>query len=753
MADKESGEDILRAILEKGSDKAKKAAADALTQQPPEAEVEKVKKRTKGLKRVIAAKIGNSKYYHDPLTGAIVDEQGQPAPKRIADQISKDKVSTTAKTSSRRAQSIPELAKLKKEILGLRKLNAKLKKELAGLIKKNNQTISSTSGAFELFQNALASYSTRNSELLDALHQQNFNFQEKVIELMTGVKSPTRSSGETKTNAPTSRPKKGKAPRFKKTQSKYQRRVAGMTAAQKKAHGDRVQSRAEHIAAIRLTANVGTVVKSGLVGAAGGVLAGGVIAALLGARKEPPKPDLDAMNARTLGPDGGNIPVQKGQTRVEQEAARTPAGTPTRQGGAASISEISQYIVSKASEMGVNPYLALGIAAGEGLNRNTIGHPTFGNRDARGYSFGPYQLYSASPDPTKIAPGGMAMEFLQKYNEPPNASNWRKQVDFSLEVMKRRGPAGLERGPWYAVRDRGGVANITNQGTQYARQQGITPGAIAPEDTAPAANAPGGAGGLGTPTGGAGGATPAAAATTGTPGQPAQTSLASLGNSDLQKYNTKDQSHIAGLKSGFAGKLGQFLAAAEQAGSPIKILSGYRSPERQAQLFQAAVAKYGSPEAARKWVAPPGRSNHGRGAAVDLQYSSGRAQAWAHQNAAKFGLYFRMAHEPWHIEPQGGSDGDMTPMPGAPNAQYASAPTTAVQGAQMANQSTERAIAQGTAPTGGRMIVMNNTETINNTRIINQSDSLPRGNRRNTGFNPLQVFADAFIGKANSRVF
>ena len=163
--------------------------------------------------------------------------------------------------------------------------------------------------------------------------------------------------------------------------------------------------------------------------------------------------------------------------------------------------------------------------------------------------------------------------------------------------------------------------------------------------------------------------------TTGAPSQQqVQASLASLPQagtgSDLQKYNTKDPSHVSGLSPDFAGKLGQFLAAAEQAGAPIKIMSGYRSPERQAQLFQAAVAKYGSPEAARKWVAPPGKSNHGRGIAVDLQYSSGQAQSWAHQNAAKYGLYFRMSHEPWHIEPQGGGGGGQEFVPGAPAPDY-----------------------------------------------------------------------------------
>ena len=269
----------------------------------PEVEVQKVKKRTKGLKRVIAAKIGNSKYYHDPLTGAIVDEQGQPAPKRIAEQLVKEKVATAATANQpRRARSIPELAKLKEELAGLARLTF-------GVIKTDNQMIGGANAAFEQFQNILTNFSTRNSELLDAMLQQNANFHEKVIEAITGVKAPTRSSGETKTNSPTSRPKKAKTSRFKKTQSKYQKRVSGMTAAQRSAHGARIESRAAQIAAIRVKANVGTVVKSGLIGAAGGVLAGTSIAAVLGTDKEKPKSNLDAQNERKLGPDGGNTPT------------------------------------------------------------------------------------------------------------------------------------------------------------------------------------------------------------------------------------------------------------------------------------------------------------------------------------------------------------------------------------------------------------------------------------------------------------
>ena len=83
----------------------------------------------------------------------------------------------------------------------------------------------------------------------------------------------------------------------------------------------------------------------------------------------------------------------------------------------------------------------------------------------------------------------------------------------------------------------------------------------------------------------------------------------------------------------------------------VGIRSGYRSVEKQQQLWNAALAKYGSPEAARKWVAPPGSSNHNHGRAFDLSYESPEATAWAHQNAAAYGLKFPLGNENWHVEP------------------------------------------------------------------------------------------------------
>ncbi|MFG1429177.1 D-alanyl-D-alanine carboxypeptidase family protein [Roseixanthobacter glucoisosaccharinicivorans] len=82
----------------------------------------------------------------------------------------------------------------------------------------------------------------------------------------------------------------------------------------------------------------------------------------------------------------------------------------------------------------------------------------------------------------------------------------------------------------------------------------------------------------------------------------------------------------------------------------VGVNSGFRSVERQRQLFDEAVKKYGSEDAARKYVAPPGRSQHNFGEAMDLQFGSSEAREYFHQNAAKYGLSFPLPHEPWHIE-------------------------------------------------------------------------------------------------------
>lgn len=84
-----------------------------------------------------------------------------------------------------------------------------------------------------------------------------------------------------------------------------------------------------------------------------------------------------------------------------------------------------------------------------------------------------------------------------------------------------------------------------------------------------------------------------------------------------------------------------------QSGGRLHIVSGYRSPERQAQLYEEGKRKHGAN--VNRWVAPPGKSNHNKGFAVDMG-GTPEGVAWMAQNLGRFGLHQPMAHEPWHIE-------------------------------------------------------------------------------------------------------
>jgi hypothetical protein len=124
------------------------------------------------------------------------------------------------------------------------------------------------------------------------------------------------------------------------------------------------------------------------------------------------------------------------------------------------------------------------------------------------------------------------------------------------------------------------------------------------------------------------------------------------------------------------------------------INSSYRSPEQQQRLWDAALVKYGSADAARKWVAPPGHSQHGEGNALDLGYGSDAQRDWIRQHAGEYGLKFPLGNEPWHIEPQETRGGQAFAAPW-------SAPPTAVAGAAPgAPQGPPQGVLQAQAPAG-----------------------------------------------------
>lgn len=141
---------------------------------------------------------------------------------------------------------------------------------------------------------------------------------------------------------------------------------------------------------------------------------------------------------------------------------------------------------------------------------------------------------------------------------------------------------------------------------------------------------------------------------------------------------------FTGLQPEFASGVYRMVQDAHAAGIPLQITSAYRSPEVQAQLYQNALAKYGSPEAARKWVAPPGRSQHNKGTAVDfaingslIRDANSPAAQWIRANAARYGLAVPMDWEPWQVEPMGSRGGASAPPQSRPSENALPAPVEA----------------------------------------------------------------------------
>jgi hypothetical protein len=89
-------------------------------------------------------------------------------------------------------------------------------------------------------------------------------------------------------------------------------------------------------------------------------------------------------------------------------------------------------------------------------------------------------------------------------------------------------------------------------------------------------------------------------------------------------------------------------AAAARSGITFYVNSGWRSPAYQAQLLREAISKYGSEQAAERWVATPDTSAHVSGEAVDIGRSD--ATSWLSHHGAAYGLCQIYRNESWHYE-------------------------------------------------------------------------------------------------------
>jgi D-alanyl-D-alanine carboxypeptidase-like protein/putative Flp pilus-assembly TadE/G-like protein len=100
-----------------------------------------------------------------------------------------------------------------------------------------------------------------------------------------------------------------------------------------------------------------------------------------------------------------------------------------------------------------------------------------------------------------------------------------------------------------------------------------------------------------------------------------------------------------GLDPRLAGAVARLVEATHGA---VRVVSGYRSTAEQSRLWNDALTRYGEPEAADDWVAPPGSSMHERGLAVDL--GGDLRLAVATVDRLGLPLWRPLTNEPWHFE-------------------------------------------------------------------------------------------------------
>ena len=109
-----------------------------------------------------------------------------------------------------------------------------------------------------------------------------------------------------------------------------------------------------------------------------------------------------------------------------------------------------------------------------------------------------------------------------------------------------------------------------------------------------------------------------------------------------------------GMNPLLASRIQALIAAGQKAGYNISPGSGFRTYGQQAKLY----SDYINHVPGQAKAAPPGKSHHEFGLAMDLDYHGDQAAAaWANANAGTFGLGFPVGGENWHVEL---SDDDQT---------------------------------------------------------------------------------------------
>jgi len=281
------------------------------------AEPEKPAKETKPKKtrrklKDLAGRIKNSKYYYD-AEGNVVDEEGKPVNEKLAGYFGK---------REELRKDIPKVEPKKQtDMIDEKKFNV-INSEIGKAIRSTKNLVQSDEIIqdkmiimFDSFNDVVKTLGDQNDAIVQRLIQQNQEFQDKVIETLTGVPSATKAGG--------AKPKKINPRAVGGSKAARGTELKVKTTNYREDRKKEVEDRARRIAIIKKKRDVQAIVVGSLIGATAGVGAGAIISAITPSGNAPstPTPPGGAPGGTTpSGPGGGNgdtTPGSGGMTRLK----------------------------------------------------------------------------------------------------------------------------------------------------------------------------------------------------------------------------------------------------------------------------------------------------------------------------------------------------------------------------------------------------------------------------------------------------
>ena len=750
MADKESGEDILRAILEKGSDKAKKDAADVLSSLES-VPVEAKAKRTRKSLGDLVGKIGKSNYYRKS-DGTVVDETGKAVSARLQDAFYKSQEIQKAMPKAPRSLGVN---KSKQFELSLQKSIVSASKVAAA----SDVAYSKIPNVLEQVRSIANTLYEQNQITVRNMIKKNEEFRDAVIEQLTGVKGPTKAGGAVaRARKPSAAVAVSGSRAAKITETKA--KIAKATAFRETRPAE-VRARAARIARIRATRNVALTTGAVVGGAAVGAGVGLGVASLLGL-SAPERAPPSAIPPGTIPPGAPTPrpPPAPGGPQITRSGSEESLLSAAKAAGITDKTELAQFMAQMAHESGNFRYLQE-IWGPTPAQQRYEGRRDLGNTQSgdgyryrgRGYvqltgranyaTFGSMIGVDLVSDPDLASQPDIAAKLAIAY--------WNTRVKPKVTNFEdTRTVTRLINGGYNGLDDRASKFARYNAQPDLATRTIVAGTDTGAPTTAPSLPQTGAPPPIGRPP-----PSPAAPAVgTGGVGR-----LAGPGGQQPSNVSLGPNVDLSGVDPDLLQK---FYQAASEYGGPVRINSAYRDDSYQAQLWVRAniLREPGiySPARPRETttITYKGQQYTVPGGGKGSAHASGRALDISPAEALdpylrKYGLHRPFASfDPPHVTKIGGesyeSDTDVQTARSPERGSPAPVARAAVQPSMMPQQQMV-AMSRQTSTQNffdsmmgvQQPVIVNNTRMVNTTRTIYQQPSYvsPRG--RGEDFNPLTL--------------